>query len=121
MSGSATFTMVVSRLTRNAASSSASRITGFDRMAEKLRRLVVDSGLKPPGVNRDAGGVTGPAQVDEIGQRQDQQHPGVRVARGEEPLAEVAERAAAGEEPQQRPAAVLDGDQRQQHDDREQA
>src|SRR6266481_275021 len=54
MAGSATFTMVVSRLTRNAASSSATRITGFDRMAQKLRQLVVNGGLKPPGVNRDA-------------------------------------------------------------------
>ena len=59
--------MVVSRLTKNAASSSAIRITGLDRMAEKLRQLVVDGGLKPPGVNRDVGGVLGPAQVDEIG------------------------------------------------------
>jgi hypothetical protein len=47
----------------NAASSSATRITGFDRMAEKLRQLVVNGGLKPPGVNRGAGGVTGPATL----------------------------------------------------------
>src|SRR6516225_7640946 len=54
MAGSATFTMVVSRLTKNAARSSATRITGLDRMAGKLRRLVVNGGLKPPGADRDA-------------------------------------------------------------------
>ena len=93
MAGSATCTRVVSRLTRNAASSSAIRITGFDLMAEKLRQLGVSGGPKPPGVDRDAGGVAGPAQVDERGQRQHQQHPGVRVARGEELLAEGSQRA----------------------------
>ncbi len=66
-------------------------------------------------------GVAGPAQVAEIGQRQHKQHPGVRVAGAEEPLAEGVERAVAGKEPQQRPASVLDSDQREQHDNREHA
>jgi len=37
MAGSATFTMVVSRLTRNAASSSAARIMGLERTVEILQ------------------------------------------------------------------------------------
>ena len=37
IAGSATFTIVVSRFTRNAASSKATRITGFDRMVEMLQ------------------------------------------------------------------------------------
>jgi ABC-type multidrug transport system ATPase subunit len=59
----------------------------------------------------DAAGVVGAVQVDEVDQRQHQQHPGMRVAGPEEPLAELPQPAAAGQEAQQRRATVFHRDQ----------
>src|SRR6516165_5857936 len=57
MAGSATFTIVVSRLTRNAASSSATRIMGLDRIGSPSKRVVMPR--SPGGCCSSADAITG--------------------------------------------------------------
>jgi len=56
------------------------------------------------------GGVTGLSEVNEIDQREHEQHSRMGVASADELLAECAECALAAEEAEQRPTAVLNSD-----------
>src|SRR5215207_2437632 len=67
----------------------------------------------------DPGRVPGVVEVQEIDERQHQQHPCMGVAGPEELLAELPELAASGEESEQRPATIFHADQGQHHDDRQ--
>jgi hypothetical protein len=61
----------------------------------------------------------GARQVEQVDERQDQEHAGVGVSCAEEALLPVGQSLAAGEEREQGPAAVFDAHERDDRHDRE--